>query len=127
VPEPLPEFAFFDRTGRAVSASADSAIAFQTSVRAVWHDLSLRPLPDQINLTTAQVIRYLTGHGFTAMAGKSVADDAGRPLLRYEFNAERIGPNGTLATTMTDSTVEPTVFLEHPSCPEVVATLGSGQ
>ena len=128
MPEPLPEFEFFDRAGRAVSDSTESAIAFQKSVREVWSDLSLRPPPGQISLTVAQTMHYLADHGFTMIAGKPVADDTAQPaLLRYEFDAERTDPNGTLAMAMIDGAVEWTVFLEHPVSPEVVAKLGGGQ
>ncbi|MBK9440582.1 MAG: hypothetical protein IPN53_04390 [Comamonadaceae bacterium] len=128
MPEPLPEFAFFDRIGQAVSASTESAIAFQTSVRAVWHDLSLRPLPGQVNLTADQTIRYLADHGFAVMAGKPVADDDGQPTLRYEFMAgadliSLTDQSGTITMATVEGAVHPKAFLVHPAHPDVFAAL----
>lgn len=128
MPEPLPEFAFFDRTGQAVSTPVESAIAFQTSVSAVWHDLSLRPLPGQVSLTGAQTIRYLVDHGFAVMAGKPVADDGGQPALRYEFKAgadliSLTDQSGTITMATVEGAVQPTAFLVHPAHPDIFAAL----
>jgi len=112
MPEPLPELAFFDRAGKAVVASAESAIAFQKHVEAVWTELSLRPLPGQISLMPAQVLRHLADHGFALIAvqPETMAEDTAEPAL----DADR---------PMADGTAAATAFLAHPACPEVVATL----
>jgi len=129
MPEPLPEFAFFDQQGRAVAAATQAASAFQQCVNGVWTDLSLRPLPGQVSLTTAQTLHYLADHGFTVIAGKPMTDDAAEPALRYEFKAQDGGdaqriPALIETRSMAGGTVQATAFLAHPSCPQVVAALG---
>ncbi len=95
MPEPLPEFAFFDQDGRELVASTEAVGAFRQCVADVWTDLSLRPLPGQINLTAAQTIRYLIEHGFAMLEDRGVSQDMTQEI----------------------------VFLTHPSCPQVVASL----
>lgn len=132
VPEPLPNFDFYDQAGQQVPVDGEPIGLFMQLLESAWQDLSMRPTEGRIALVPSQVVSHFLNHGFILVAGKPMATQDDNQTVWYEYTADnqdqtalcrQIDLDGGLKMSDETGAFWLRIFLKHPSMPELFAAV----
>lgn len=133
VPEPTPEFEFFDKeSGQCVSADSSSAKQLKERLQIAWQGFSGRPDPGCASIANIKILEHFLEKRFLVSLGEPTGydEDSGKMELTVFSTKEdpaqllsRMDNRGLVEFRLDDSGGEAYPCLSHTEVPGIVAAL----